>query len=51
LPSNCENWWNFDSRIWSNLELGSAAVRHQGNLMPPKSMAMLDDHISTTIAY
>jgi hypothetical protein len=48
VASNCENPQHFTSKIWCNLELGSSAIRHQGNLMGPKCMFMLGDHMSAT---
>jgi hypothetical protein len=45
---NCENQWNFGSKIWLNLEPDSGAMGQLGNLMPPKCIFKLSDPISTT---
>jgi hypothetical protein len=44
---NCENQWNFGSKIWFNFEPDSGAMGQVGNLMPPKCIFKLGDPIST----
>jgi hypothetical protein len=43
---DCENQQNFTPKIWFNLEPGSGAIGHVGNLGPQKCMFMTGYHIS-----